>query len=141
MGRNDHQRTCGPSSLHALSWTRGILAESCFQAFTCYDRMLANTSLPRLTNCLLLPRHFLELDLLYSYAATGEQSIGHMINTKFALYFSQASFTFPTTLTKCQFILCSKICYYYFPSNLFSSFLETTTRTGFYSGTRSYLKV
>ena len=61
------------------------MAESCFQAFTCYDRILAVTSLPRLTNCLLLPRPFLELDLLCSYAATGEQSIGHMIVTKFSL--------------------------------------------------------
>lgn len=75
-----------------------------------YDRILANASLPRLTNCLLLPRHCLELDLLCSYAATGEQSIGHMIVTQFSLYFSQASFTFPNTLTKYQFILCSKIC-------------------------------
>ena len=64
VGRNDHQRTCGSSSLRALSWTRGILAGRAFRPFTCYDRVLAFTSLPRLTNCLLLPRHFVKLDLL-----------------------------------------------------------------------------
>ena len=140
VGRNDHQRTCGSSSLRALSWTRGTLAGRAFRPFTCYDRIRAFISLPRLTNCLLLPRHFVELDLLcFSYAGTGEQSIGHMIFTNLLLCFSQASFTFPTNELPIYLfpprLACS--CSLQFCSLLFS---RLQFQTDIYSGARPYLE-
>ena len=114
MGRNDHQRTCGSSTLHALSW---IPVELWLSRAFMTTFLPLHLWLPRLNICLLLPRHFLELDLLCSCATTGEQSIGHMIVAKFSLCLSQASFTFSTNEIA-VFQSAPRFAYYYFLSNL-----------------------